>query len=163
MAKRKPSPPKPATCHPDKRDIGRGLCSACYFRQRREQTAAVLGKSKPARQFLEAAALEAPRDLAHAIAQASDELVLALPEAARALRRAIVEGDPDKGFSIKAAEAVLRGVPVASPGGLKRLLETPAKPAEGPPPAQVVIGLHVSAGDVKVGRVVGTLPAKVES
>ena len=159
-----PSKPKrpssPATCHPSKPNFGRGLCSTCYFRERREKVAAILGKSKPARQFLEAAALEAPRDLAHAIAQASDELVMALPEAARALRRAIVEGDPDKGFSIKAAEAVLRGVPVASAGGLKRLLETPVKAPEGPPPAQVVIGLHVSAGDVKVGRVVGTLPPK---
>lgn len=159
MSKRKPTP---ATCHPTKANFGRGLCSTCYFRQRREQTAAVMGPASRMRRLLEAAAIEAPRDFAHAVELAQDELIAALPEAARALRRAIVEGDPDKGFSVKAAEAVLRGVSVPSPGGLKRLLETPTKPAEGPPPAQVVIGLHVSAGDVTVGRVVGTLPAKVE-
>lgn len=159
----KPKPPRrPAACHPLKPDFGRGLCSTCYFRERREKAAAEAGRSKPARQFLEAAALVPPLDLAAAVAMATDELIMALPEAARAMRKAIVEGDPDKGFSIKAAEAVLRGVSVPGAAGLKRLLETPVKPVEGPPPAQVVIGLHVSAGDVKVGRVVGTLPAKVD-
>lgn len=160
MTTKSPTPRRrgPATCHPAKPNFGRGLCSTCYFRDRREKVAVLTGKAKPLRGVLEAAALVTPRDLAHAVELAQDELIAALPEAARALRKIIVEGDPDKGLSIKAAVAVLRGVSV--PGGragLRRLLEGPAKPDAGPPAAQVVIGLHLAAGDVQVGRVVGTI------
>jgi hypothetical protein len=156
-----PANRRPATCHPDRVNFGRGLCSSCYFKARRAARDEAAGVLAPATAFLEAAALVPPRDLADAVAQAQAELQAALPEAVRALRKAIVEGDPDKGFSIKAAVAVLQGVSVPGAAGLRRLLEAPeAKPA-GPAQAQIVIGLQIAAGDVHVGRVVGTLgPAK---
>jgi hypothetical protein len=151
---------RPATCHPSKPTFRRGLCSPCYFRARRAKATAILDPARPVQSLLEAAAREPPRDLAHAVALAQDELIAALPEAARALRRVLVDGDPDKGFSVKAAVAVLRGMSIpGGPAGLRRLLEAPlTKPAPAAP-AQVVIGLHVSSGDVQVGRVVGTIGA----
>jgi hypothetical protein len=151
-------PRDPATCHPDRPEFCKGICAACYYRDRRERAGATPRQARPILALLQAEALEVPRDPAHAIAIAQRELLAGLPEAARALRRVIVEGDIDKGYVVKAAAALLRGVSV--PGGvagLRRLLEEPAKPVEGPPPAQIVIGLHVAAGDVQVGRVVGTV------
>jgi len=160
----KPAKPKPpAPCHPDKPLFAREMCRACYFRDYRRDIADANGTSKPVRMLLEAAALAPAHDLADAVALAQAELIAALPEAARALRRVIVEGDPDKGFSIKAAVAVLRGVSVpGGKAGLRRLLEAPLTKAVEPAPAQVVIGLHVSAGDVQVGRVVGTIAPRRE-
>ena len=155
-----PTHRRPATCHPGKPAFRRGLCTACYFRARRKTGAAITGPARQLQVRLEAAALETPRDLAHAVALAQDELIAALPEAARALRRVIVEGDVDKGFSVKAAVAVLRGVSVpGGAAGLRRLLEAPVTKPAAAAPAQVVIGLHVSSGDVQVGRVVGTIGA----
>jgi len=148
----------PATCHPDKPNFGRGLCSTCYFRERRAPAAEARRQAKPMLRRLEAAALDVPRDLAHAVEIAQGELLAALPEAARALRYIMATGDVDEGQSLKAAVAVLSGVSVpGGKAGLRRLLEGPAKADPGPGPAQVVIGLHVTSGQVQVGRVVGTV------
>ena len=166
-------PPKPpSTCHPELPTLARGLCRACYSKDRRARLAAERAAWRPEPTDAELrtdaelsrplmALLERPRDLAHAVQIAHGELIEALPEAARALRRILATGDPDKDTVLKAAVAVLRGVSVEGAqglNGLKRLLDVGPKPTEAPQRAQVVIGLHIAAGgDVQAGRVVGTI------
>jgi len=156
---------KPATCHPDKPVAARGLCITCYQRERRAKIAAEhpappVEPDVPLSVVVQAAPLvdilERTSSIEEAIELASRELQLAVPEAARAIRRIIRESHRDA-VVLKAAEAVLRGVAVSQGAKSKRLLEAPQRASDGPQQAQVVIGLHVSGDSVRLGTVVGTV------
>jgi hypothetical protein len=152
--------------HPDKKVIAHGVCITCYQRERRARIAAAAPPT-PANQDTSTAAplvealVRSPASIDEALTMAGDELRLALPEAARAMRRIINRGTPDSTV-LRAAEAVLRGVKVPGPEGSQRLLEEPLRAAEGPAPAQVVIGLHVAGSDVRLGTVVGTVASGIQ-
>jgi hypothetical protein len=154
-----------ARCHPDRRAVGRGLCSRCYTAARREEKRAEADAAAeaiaPIESLLPALTRDRGMSLSDAIAATETELIKALPEAARAFRRTM-QGDPDKGFVLKAAATLLHGFAVPGPAGApRRLLDTPTKVDTNNAPAQIVIGLHIAApGDVRVGQVVGTITKK---
>ena len=161
-----PTASRPATCHPDKRAKSRdGLCEACWRRAHRRnqrrlpQALAAIDAARASVLASAHAVAERLGTFEELVAEAERELQLALPEAARALRLAVrVAAERGDG---RPAEPLLRGLSVPGPHGTRRLLEATPKPApaHARQPTQVVVGLHVAAGEVQVGRVVGTIAA----
>jgi hypothetical protein len=163
---------RPATCHPDKPLVARGLCARCYTQERKQKQLddwpdAGRERSAGGRDFVRAkealgTALQGATDglsLEDAIRATKRELIQALPEAARALRVAIAS-DPHRGQSIKAASLLLRSFRVDDHEVTTFLQGSHQQNAPAPAGAQIVVGLHVSGGkdeQPRLGRVVGTV------
>jgi hypothetical protein len=176
-------PYRPATCHPDRKLLARGMCAQCYAQARRTEREQHYAAAPdpldvplvPISPASLAAALKnaAPESLANAlkiaagghmsldeaIRKTKQELILALPEAARALRHAIAS-DPHRGQSVKAASILLKAFQVPIDGQLQPFLKNPLQAAPAPTGTQIVVGLHVGNGgdeEPRMGRVVGTV------
>lgn len=168
-------PYPPATCRHKKKPAFAnsgpyaGLCQACYHRARRQAIATPAASQPAARGIPDDVSLPAlitspSLTLTEAVQLAEQELIAALPEAARALRRAIAT-NPRDANALKAALALLQELPIPSASGVpRRLLGAGKASGGGNANAQVVIGLHVGepatpggAATITVGQVVGTI------
>jgi hypothetical protein len=140
-------------CHQTKRIQARGLCSACYMKQRRRGITAIDTITELADRMERKA--EEQRNFAQ---EARRILTEGLPEAAMLMRRAAHKA-AERGDH-RPAEAILAGTPVKLEDGSERALVGQAQKAvNAAPPIQIAIGF---AGQLGGSRQATQLPVATD-